>query len=464
MARWKLISGIIIALIALPFFFGGAAMTIILSVSEDNEGYYMSPWSQISEPTGIGYVFNVDIESNEGFDLSDFAQFKLRIKSDDEIFVGIAKANEVDAYLANDSYHVLTNLDIGWDSDEEAAYNKVFHRGGTGTPGPLPRWDVSNRGTYFTLHWVPEAGNWTVVVLNGDYQDAQTDPNYDWGYNIQYKVGAKAPILRAIGIGLLTFGLILFIIAGLLIFFDIKQHRVKPTPIWATKEFAREPPPPTAPPGKTFCANCGTQAEEADVFCTICGDRLELSETRFRSEAPYEEPHPDSDQLIIANFGTRFWAWVIDVIFVVVLVEGIRWMLFLATGSQSYFLSGWDPSESLMSFGPLGILLFIYWFVCEWQWGETLGKKALGLQVVDQNTGELLKEEPLKVILSAIGKIPPLLFLDMIIGWILGNSWEKETGVDLKQRLFSRIAGTTVVKKRMKAPSEQPKVKFAPDR
>lgn len=459
MARWKLIAGIIIALFALPFLLGGLAMTIALPLIEDNEGYYTSSWSRISDNVGSGFVFNVDIETggpDSRFDLSDFANFKFRAKSDRELFVGIAEVEEVDAFLSNASYHTLTHFDFGWDPDgeEETTYESQFHLAENVVRGLEPTWDVSQRGTAFTIYWPPKEGNWSVVVLNADYDDI----NPSMGYEIQYKVGVKAPILRAIGLGLLAFGAILFIIAGLLIYFDIKQHRVKPTPVWATKEFTREPPPIEAVPGKVFCNNCGTQAEQNDVFCTVCGDRLDLFETRFRSEAPYEEPHPDSDQLIVANFGTRFWAWLIDIVLIFSIIEGLRWVAYIGTGSQSWFPTGFD----IFSFGPGPILLFAYWFVCSWQWGQSLGQKALGLELVDQTTGALLKDNPGKVALSVFGKAF-LLPIDMIIGWILGGQWEREAGVNLKQRLFQRLAGTTVVRKRktdIKPASEI----FAPDR
>ncbi|MFX0117168.1 MAG: RDD family protein [Candidatus Hodarchaeota archaeon] len=449
MARWKLIAGIIIGIIAFPIFIGGLAMTIALPLTEDNEGYYMSPWSRDADSVGIGFVFDVDIETGEPgsrFDISEFADFKFRARSEQLLFVGIAKAEEVDAYLASQNYWIMTDFNFGWgEEDDSSDYEKEWHPG-SGPLAPMPSWDVSNQGTYFTLYWTPKEGSWTVVVINQDLSE---------GYDIQYKVGVKAPILRAIGLALLIFGTFLFITAGLLIYFDLKKHRAKPEPVWAKKEFTREPPPPKAVPGKIFCTNCGTQAEQADVFCTICGDRLDLAETRFRSQTPYEEPHPESNQLIIANFSTRFWAWLIDFVLIVAIVEGIRWALYLATDSQEWFPSGLDISDVFFrSFGPVGILFFAYWFICQWQWGQSLGQKALGLELVAQDTGEPLIDDPLKVALSVFGKAF-LLPLDMIIGWILGGRWQQETGVDLKQRLFQRIAGVVVVRKRIKTPTRQ---------
>ncbi|MFQ5979165.1 MAG: hypothetical protein ACE5OZ_13650 [Candidatus Heimdallarchaeota archaeon] len=47
---------------------------------------------------------------------------------------------------------------------------------------------------------------------------------------------------------------------------------------------------------------------------------------------------------------------------------------------------------------------------------------------------------------------------DEVIGtWILADRWKQEVGVDLKQRLFQKMAGVVVVKKA----AEPPSAKFA---
>ena len=450
MVRGKLIAGIIIALFALPIILGGVAIITVQAMVQDNEGYYMTPYAQFSESPGVGYVIDFEIEDHgpPQFEISRFVHLKIKVESEDkDLFVGIGPADEVKSYLRNTTYYELTNVSFGWEWDsKDSSYNKDIHVAETGPGGPIPAWEATQTGKEVTLKWEPEAGDWTVLVRNLDFSD---------DCDIQFKVGAKVPLVLAVGIGLVVIGGLLTVFAILLIYFDIRQHRVKPVPVWATREI------PKAAPGKTICMNCGTPYEEQDVFCTVCGDRLDLTDkTRFRTDTPYEEPHPQSDQLIVANFSTRFWAFVIDLLIVGAVVESIRWSLYMLTDTQYWSFD--LPGDFFVGFGPPMFLLFAYWFVMEWHFGQSIGKMALNLEVVDQHTGESVIGEAPKVAISVFGKAI-LLPIDFIIGLILQNRWEEETGVNLKQRLFQRVAGTTVVRKRTKITGGPASKRFKPD-
>lgn len=62
MARWKLIAGIFLGILALPIIIGGLAITVVLPFIQDNEGYYMSPNTRVNENDGVGFIVNVNIE------------------------------------------------------------------------------------------------------------------------------------------------------------------------------------------------------------------------------------------------------------------------------------------------------------------------------------------------------------------------------------------------------------------
>ncbi len=456
MARLKLVFGIILAFIAIPIFLGGIAMVTALPLLQDSEGYYLSPSTRISESTGIGFIVNFDIQTDEEgdveFDISNFATGKIWVRSDTPVFVAIGPTAEVEAYLSNQTYLILTDVQFepSWAKSDDPKYEKELHTPEAGPVGQEPDWETSKTGKDVTLKWGLKTGSWSVFVRNADETA---------GFDVRYSVGAKVPILQAVGVVILVIGSFLLLISILLIVFDIRGHRAKKVPAWATKEIPPQALPsrevPREKTAQFFCTNCGAQYQEGDEFCTVCGDNLALADkTRFRSEAPYEEPHPQSDQLLIATGWSRFWAFLIDVVIIGVVIESLRLGLFWTSGSEEFFRSG-GPSGFMWSLGPWGIASFIYWFLLEWRLGQSFGKMALGLEVVHMDSGKSpTDEEWLSVVISSIGKA--FLFpIDLIVGWILQGKWTEETGVNLQQRLFQRAGRLAVVKKRIAPPSVQ---------
>ncbi len=435
MARLKLIAGIILAIFAFPFVLGGLFLVIVPPLIQDTEGYYSSPEINISKGDGVGFVINIniDLEGMAWADPSDFVNMKFRARSTgDAVFIGVAPAAEVESFLAPDNYYVIKELNFDWGPwSDPATYEEERHSQETTLRGSDPTWAVSAYGHDKTIKWEPKEGNWSLVVYNVGFTE---------GFSVALKTGAKIPLIGAIGVGILIFGALLTTLAIVLIIFDVKAHRTKKTPEWAKKAF------PEAVAGKPICANCGSPFVEGDVFCVSCGDRLSLSKTRFRSAAPYDQPHPQSEQLLIATWSSRFWAFVIDLIIVGAVLEFFRWSIFFATNKQDYFMHFRGP-DFFWSFAPFGAVLFIYLFLTEWKWGQSIGKMALNLEVVSQETGEPPTNDPGLVILNSIGKA--FLFpIDIIIGLILKDRWEAESGVNLRQRLFQRMSKLTVVKKR----------------
>jgi hypothetical protein len=106
------------------------------------------------------------------------------------VFVGIARARDVFAYLGAVNHEVGSALDLS-----PSAYNQVAGGRPAAAPGSLSIWDAKAAGSGdVSLTWKPRAGNWRIVLMNADATP---------GVQAQVRVGARLPHLLWIGIGLL---------------------------------------------------------------------------------------------------------------------------------------------------------------------------------------------------------------------------------------------------------------------
>ncbi|MFX0114713.1 MAG: RDD family protein [Candidatus Hodarchaeota archaeon] len=179
------------------------------------------------------------------------------------------------------------------------------------------------------------------------------------------------------------------------------------------------------------CPSCNAPYVPGDEFCTSCGQRI----------PPVTAVPKPADQLQVADGGARFWAFIIDLIVIGIISGSLSGLFWFATDSDIYF-GGFETA-----FFPYYAVGFIYYVLTELIWGQTLGKMALGTIVVSQDTGKPpTGEEFVSVVINNFGKA--FLFpLDVILGWILAGRWKEESGIDLKQRFFQRLARQVVVKK-----------------
>lgn len=141
----------------------------------------------------------------------------------------------------------------------------------------------------------------------------------------------------------------------------------------------------------------------------------------------------------LAGWGQRFWAWVIDFIVVLIVVNVVTSL----GGRVLQFPHLYDVPGNLFPFdaGLNSVVLFIYWTVLEGYSGRSIGKIALNLQLTGRG-GEKAGFGPAAV--SAFGKAF-LLPIDCLIGWIAMP--------DTRLRLFNRLSNTIVVKTAYEPPS-----------
>ncbi len=162
-------------------------------------------------------------------------------------------------------------------------------------------------------------------------------------------------------------------------------------------------------------------------------------------------------RLYLASWGERLVAWLVDVILVgglaIILLLYMRRFIPLAWLERPQLL-WWPRRPPIPPYPPLFLLvpfmfltpwftgvgaaalLFIYWTLCEGLVGQSLGKRLIGIRVVNLEGGEAgLK----RALVESLGKAF-LLPLDMVIGLIIPE------GVERRQRLFNYMSSTIVVR------------------
>ena len=164
-----------------------------------------------------------------------------------------------------------------------------------------------------------------------------------------------------------------------------------------------------------YCRNCGKELSEEATYCPSCGVRVEFGL-----------------ELVLASWGERFIAWLIDMIILGVLLfwfalPGFYWI----PRAWRVIVPSWIP---FVDFGFRNVVYFLYWTLLEGMYGQSVGKMAMRIKVTHLNSGPI---DIGRAAIQSIGKAF-LLPLDCILGWIMYPAKQ--------QRLFNYIAETVVVK------------------
>jgi uncharacterized RDD family membrane protein YckC len=154
------------------------------------------------------------------------------------------------------------------------------------------------------------------------------------------------------------------------------------------------------------------------------------------SETPAASGTPEpSNEIILAKWSDRFFAWLIDFIIVSVAVGAIfsaaAFPFWFDTNPDRWFRNTWDGP---LHYGVTSLIFFAYWAYFESTRGQSIGKMALHIKTTDL-AGK--NADSGSVVLQSFGK-SFLLPIDVILGWIFTN--------DKRQRIFNRASNTIVIK------------------
>lgn len=159
----------------------------------------------------------MDLDGAEGLiDATGFGDIRLDVapQADKPVFVGIARTDDLSAYLADVSHTTVTDLDY---EPFEASYSPQQGERSPTEPGSERIWAASTQGAGpQTLTWEAKDGDWSIVVMNADGSP---------GVEADVSAGAKLPFLTAVGWSALGGGALLLLAAIALAVLGIRPPR-----------------------------------------------------------------------------------------------------------------------------------------------------------------------------------------------------------------------------------------------
>jgi hypothetical protein len=143
------------------------------------------------------------------------ARVRVTPLTEQPVFIGIARTDDVSRYLDGTEHATIEHLATG-DLTTDAG----------GAPSALPGqqtiWEASTEGTgEQTLLWEPRDGDWSIVLMNTDASA---------GVTVRGDLSAEFPPLPWVAAGLLIAGAVLALVAGWLLMRGLRRETVAARP------------------------------------------------------------------------------------------------------------------------------------------------------------------------------------------------------------------------------------------
>ncbi|MDQ2959603.1 MAG: DUF4389 domain-containing protein [Candidatus Dormibacteraeota bacterium] len=243
------ILGAISALVAFGLLAGGGLLMWADRTQRDASGYLASPTVQLASSSYAIAATDLTVAVSEpGWHVAPDALGSVRVtatapESRRNVFIGIASRTDVLGYLNGVAYDGLSGSAV---KSGGPAYQAHAGQAPAALPTSQTFWQarVVGSGTQ-SLSWTVANGQWAIVLMNADASR---------GVAADVSVGATAPFLFALALGLLIGGAVALLIAGLLLFGGIallrpgapRQPLTRPTPPPAPQGALPAPPPVAA--------------------------------------------------------------------------------------------------------------------------------------------------------------------------------------------------------------------------
>ena len=196
-----LVVGSLLMLPALGILVGGGALGITYLVGRDGDGYFDVTLDRLDSPGAAVTSETVDFAAEPGTPdwVLDALDTDIRLRataaaSDQEVFVGVAREADVDAYLAGVDHDEIIELIDG----VTPVYRSRTGSSTVANPTVQDFWQASAAGPGTQeLTWEATSGRWVAVVMNAD-----GSPGIATDLNIGAKAGFVAPtIWLLLGVG-----------------------------------------------------------------------------------------------------------------------------------------------------------------------------------------------------------------------------------------------------------------------
>lgn len=189
-----------------------------------------------------------------------------------------------------------------------------------------------------------------------------------------------------------------------------------------------------------YCLHCGVRPTNSDKFCQSCGVETKSNQdlcvecgTLLKKHTAAGAGDRNSKH---AGFWLRFVAVTIDSIIIFVPILIITLIVVFNQYSNSYYNGYSEPNTGWAYLLGFGVSVLYYAGLHSSKWQATIGKKMMGIKVVDMNGNRIS-------FLRAFGR----LLGTYVSGFILYIGYIMAGLTDKKQALHDMIASTLVVKK-----------------
>lgn len=209
-----LVFGSITVLVALALLAGGGAGIWALG-ERDSSGYFTSGTHELSSRSYAIASESLDVDGDvPGWFGDRFATARIQASSTQPVFIGIARASDVERYLAGAQHDQITDFDA---DPFSVTYRRLEGNEQPAPPVEQDFWSVraSGPGTQ-TIIWPLEKGEWSAVAMNADgSRDVTVDARF----------GARVSSLVWVAIAFLAAGGLVLIAGAALIYLGARRRR-----------------------------------------------------------------------------------------------------------------------------------------------------------------------------------------------------------------------------------------------
>jgi hypothetical protein len=215
-----LILAILLVLVSIVLIAGGGFILAFDTGFKDSQGYYSTGSIPIESSSSAIITYPADFQNEPDWYWEDQMPFSVKVEAsnatpDKPIFIGIAHESDLINYLEDVSYDKFE----GFSSHPYTVHlNQIEGTRLPSDPTKQTIWvtSVTGKGTQ-TLNWDIRNGNYSLILMNADGSKP---------IEATVALGIKMPaVLKGVGIGLLTGGIVLLILGGILIYISLHKRR-----------------------------------------------------------------------------------------------------------------------------------------------------------------------------------------------------------------------------------------------